>query len=85
MSVLLRFTWLITLSWMPVPVSFTLRLLTVRTTFYTCKRYGMSNDDIMSPVQSYGVYVADLPFFGGQFIWKANANIVVRSCKRLAP
>lgn len=44
--------------------------------FYTCKAYGMSNDDIISPVQSNGVYVADLPFFGGQFIWKANANIV---------
>lgn len=44
--------------------------------FYTCKRYGMSNDDILSPVQSNGVYVADLPFFGGQFIWKANASIV---------
>ncbi|MCF3999556.1 class I tRNA ligase family protein, partial [Pseudomonas aeruginosa] len=25
--------------------------------FYTCKRYGMSNDDILSPVQSNGVYV----------------------------
>ncbi|NLZ80089.1 MAG: isoleucine--tRNA ligase, partial [Gammaproteobacteria bacterium] len=44
--------------------------------FYTCKAYGMSNDDIISPVQSNGVYVADLPFFGGQFIWKANTNIV---------
>ena len=46
--------------------------------FYTCKRYGMTNDDIISPVQSNGVYVDDLPFFGGQFIWKANANIVAK-------
>ena len=46
--------------------------------FYTCKRYGMSNDDILSPVQSNGVYVDDLPFFGGQFVWKANANIVAK-------
>ncbi len=45
--------------------------------FYTCKRYGMINDDILSPVQSNGVYVAELPFFGGQFIWKANPVIVV--------
>ncbi len=45
---------------------------------YTCKRYGMGNDDILSPVQSNGVYVADLPFFGGQFIWKANPNIVAK-------
>ena len=44
--------------------------------FYTCKKYGMTNDDILNPVQSNGVYVDDLPFFGGQFIWKANANII---------
>ncbi|MHB9797787.1 isoleucine--tRNA ligase [Pseudomonas sp. MT3] len=46
--------------------------------FRTCKQYGMSNDDILSPVQSNGVYVADLPFFGGQFIWKANPAIVAK-------
>lgn len=44
--------------------------------FVTCKRYGMVNDDILNPVQSNGVYVDSLPFFGGQFIWKANPNIV---------
>ncbi|WP_374287075.1 isoleucine--tRNA ligase [Pseudomonas fluvialis] len=44
--------------------------------FRSCKHYGMQNDDILSPVQSNGVYVADLPFFGGQFIWKANPAIV---------
>lgn len=46
--------------------------------FRSCKNYGMSNDDILSPVQSNGVYVADLPFFGGQFIWKANQAIVAK-------
>lgn len=46
--------------------------------FRSCKNYGMSNDDILSPVQSNGVYVADLPFFGGQFIWKANPAIVAK-------
>ena len=44
--------------------------------FRSCKQYGMSNDEILSPVQSHGVYVPDLPFFGGQFIWKANPAIV---------
>ncbi|WJD63352.1 isoleucine--tRNA ligase [Pseudomonas kurunegalensis] len=44
--------------------------------FVTCKRYGMVNDDILTPVQSNGVYVDSLPFFGGQFIWKANPAIV---------
>jgi isoleucyl-tRNA synthetase len=38
----------------------------------------MSNDDILSPVQSNGVYVSELPFFGGQFIWKANPAIVAK-------
>ncbi|WP_339486632.1 isoleucine--tRNA ligase [Pseudomonas sp. EL_65y_Pfl2_R95] len=46
--------------------------------FRSCKGYGMSNDDILSPVQSNGVYVESLPFFGGQFIWKANPNIVAK-------
>ncbi|MFJ4434351.1 isoleucine--tRNA ligase [Pseudomonas sp. NPDC089395] len=44
--------------------------------FVTCKRYGMVNDDILTPVQSNGVYVESLPFYGGQFIWKANPAIV---------
>ncbi|WP_421682475.1 isoleucine--tRNA ligase [Stutzerimonas urumqiensis] len=46
--------------------------------FHSCKRYGMQNDDILSPVQSNGVYVESLPFFGGQFIWKANPAIVAK-------
>ena len=46
--------------------------------FRSCKHYGMTNDDILSPVQSNGVYVESLPFFGGQFIWKANPNIVAK-------
>ena len=44
--------------------------------FVTCKAYGMVNDDIINPVQSNGVYVPSLEFFGGQFIWKANQNII---------
>ncbi|MFC0709834.1 isoleucine--tRNA ligase [Azorhizophilus paspali] len=46
--------------------------------FRTCKQYGMINDDIFNPVQSNGVYAESLPFFGGQFIWKANPNIVAK-------
>ena len=44
--------------------------------FMICKQYGLTNDDIISPVQSNGVYVDTLEFFGGQFIFKANPNIV---------
>ncbi|MFT6431512.1 MAG: isoleucyl-tRNA synthetase [Halopseudomonas sp.] len=46
--------------------------------FHTCKRYGMVNDDILGPVQGNGVYVESLEFFGGQFIWKANPNVVAK-------
>lgn len=46
--------------------------------FYTCKRYGMQNDEILSPVQGNGVYAESLEFFGGQFIWKANPNVVAK-------
>ncbi len=38
--------------------------------------YGRRNDEIISIVKGNGVYVEDLPFFGGQMIWKANPVIV---------
>ncbi len=38
--------------------------------------YGRSNEEILSLVMSGGQYVADLPFFGGMNIWKANPAIV---------
>src|SRR5476651_1242614 len=44
--------------------------------FKICKQYGMVNDEILNPVQSNGVYAESLEFFGGQFIFKANAGIV---------
>ncbi len=44
--------------------------------FASCKRYGMSNDEILTPVMGNGVYAESLPRFGGQFIWKAQAAIV---------
>ncbi|WP_110648560.1 isoleucine--tRNA ligase [Salinicola peritrichatus] len=46
--------------------------------FVSCRRYGMSFDEILNPVQSNGVYADDLPLFGGQMIWKANPRIVAR-------
>ena len=46
--------------------------------FQTCKRYGMHNEDIQTPVQGNGRYVDDLPEFGGLNIWKANPQIVAR-------
>ncbi|HAA41719.1 MAG TPA: isoleucine--tRNA ligase, partial [Pseudomonas sp.] len=44
--------------------------------FVICKKYGMVNDEIINPVQSNGVYVPSLEFFGGQFIFKADQPII---------
>ncbi|KQW69783.1 isoleucine--tRNA ligase [Methylibium sp. Root1272] len=44
--------------------------------FNSCIAHGMKHDEILNPVQGNGVYAADLPLFGGQFIWKANPLIV---------
>ncbi len=44
--------------------------------FLSCKAHGMTDDEILNPVQGDGVYVTTLPLFGGQKIWDANAKIV---------
>ena len=44
--------------------------------FVSCRRYGMKDDDILTPVLSDGKYASELPFFGGMHIWKANPKIV---------
>ncbi|MEA3251220.1 MAG: isoleucine--tRNA ligase [Pseudomonadota bacterium] len=46
--------------------------------FVTCRAHGMAFSEIESPVQGNGVYVDELPFFGGQMIWKANPQIVAK-------
>ena len=44
--------------------------------FNSCKRYGMTNDEILNPVTSNGQYAASLPLFGGMNVWKAQPEIV---------
>jgi isoleucyl-tRNA synthetase len=44
--------------------------------FQSCKRYGMKDEDILTPVMGDGRYAGSLPHFGGMNIWKANAAIV---------
>ena len=44
--------------------------------FASCKRYGMTNDEILNPVMGNGQYAASLPLFGGMNIWKAQPEIV---------
>ncbi|MDK9703324.1 MAG: isoleucine--tRNA ligase [Sulfuritalea sp.] len=44
--------------------------------FESCRKHGMHNDEILTPVQGDGVFAASLPLFGGMFVWKANAVII---------
>ena len=44
--------------------------------FASCKAYGMTNEDILTPVMGDGRYDAALPLFGGMNIWAANPRIV---------
>ncbi len=44
--------------------------------FDSCKSYGMTNDQILNPVQGDGHYARDFPLFGGMKIWDANPKVV---------
>ena len=44
--------------------------------FESCRRYGMKDDEILTPVMGDGKYVSSLPDFGGMSIWDANPKIV---------
>ena len=44
--------------------------------FNSCIKNGFTYDDVLNPVQGNGVYAADLPLFGGQFIWKAAPVVI---------
>ena len=46
--------------------------------FISCRRYGMKDDEILTPVMGDGKYDPSLPLFGGMDIWKANPKIVER-------
>ena len=44
--------------------------------FQSCRKYGLKDDEILTPVLGDGKYTASLPLFGGLMIWKANPQIV---------
>jgi isoleucyl-tRNA synthetase len=44
--------------------------------FESCRRYGMKDEDILTPVMGDGRFAASLPLFGGLSIWEANSKIV---------
>src|SRR5687767_2904239 len=50
--------------------------------FLSCRRYGMKDEDILTPVMSDGRYEPSLPHFGGLSIWKANPKIVEMMAER---
>ncbi|WP_223210542.1 isoleucine--tRNA ligase [Leptothrix cholodnii] len=44
--------------------------------FNSCVAHGLKVDDILNPVHGNGVYADELPFFGGQHIWKACERVI---------
>jgi len=50
--------------------------------FDSCRRYGMKDEEILTPVLGDGKFAASLPLFGGQSIWDANAAIVKTLAER---
>ena len=44
--------------------------------FDACRRYGMKDDQILTPVMGDGKFAPSLPLFGGLSIWDANSKIV---------
>ncbi len=50
--------------------------------FDSCRRYGMQDAEILTPVMGDGKFAPSLPLFGGQSIWDANAAIVKTLAER---
>jgi len=50
--------------------------------FDSCRRYGMKDEEILTPVQSDGHFAPSLPLFGGMMIWDANLEIVAELERR---
>ncbi|HLX79854.1 MAG TPA: isoleucine--tRNA ligase [Burkholderiales bacterium] len=44
--------------------------------FESCRRHGMKDDEILTPVTGDGKFASTLPLFGGQMIWDANPKII---------
>jgi isoleucyl-tRNA synthetase len=50
--------------------------------FHVCRKYGMKDDEILTPVMGDGKYASTLALFGGQMIWKANPQIVAQLAEK---
>ena len=50
--------------------------------FESCRRYGMKDEEILTPVMGDGRFAQSLPLFGGQSIWEANGKIIAELERR---
>ncbi len=50
--------------------------------FESCRRYGMKDEEILTPVMGDGRFASSLPLFGGLPIWEANGKIIAELEKR---
>ena len=50
--------------------------------FDSCRRYGMKDEEILTPVMGDGKFVPSLSLFGGLSIWDANGKIIAELEKR---
>jgi len=50
--------------------------------FESCRRYGMKDEEILTPVMGDGRFASTLPIFGGQSIWDANGKIIAELERR---
>jgi isoleucyl-tRNA synthetase len=50
--------------------------------FDSCRRYGMKDSEILTPVMGDGRFAPSLPLFGGESIWEANGKVVKTLAER---
>ncbi len=50
--------------------------------FESCRRYGMKDEEILTPVMGDGRFAPSLPLFGGMSIWEANGKIIAELERR---
>jgi isoleucyl-tRNA synthetase len=50
--------------------------------FESCRRHGMQDEDILTPVMGDGKFAPQLPLFGGQSIWDATGPILKTLAER---
>jgi len=52
--------------------------------FESCRRYGLKDDQILTPVMGDGRFAESLPLFGGLSIWDANPRVIAKLAETAA-